>query len=208
MKTQTAYDKMAKSMLILISALSFMACSKDKGSTPVAAGPAPIGGFTGVGPNCTGCAGFAQGPILFQGAAAAPEPQNAQVFELTQAQVVAEATGYQNAVAQGAQYGVRPLVNGTYPVAVNGNFRLKQPIACGPGVTYPAGDYAIQMAQMGQNSNGRVLVPVNLVAANGVVIQPAAVYMVIVDSNLDNVIDRGSLFAVGFCGAWLSMNTL
>lgn len=197
MKTHS--QKWKQALVVIMSAMSIMACSKDKGSTaPVAVTPV----YPGIGGACTNCGNFAQGPVLFQGAAASP---NTPVFQLPGVQVVADAQGYQMA----ASSGLRPLVNGSYPAAVSGTFRLTQPISCGGQMTYPAGDYNIQMLQMGQMQNGVFYAPaVNLVSPTGAAIQPAAVMMVAVDANLDNVIDRGSMIAVGFCGKWLDMNTL
>jgi hypothetical protein len=203
MKT-TMTNKWMNSLLIVIAAMSVMACGKDKKSAAASVAN-PYGYGTGIGPNCQGCQNFgAGGPILFQGQAVAPPPGNS-VFQIVGAQVSADAQGYQMA----AQSGLRPLVNGVYPAAVGGMFRLMQPITCG-GMSYPPGDYNIQMLQMGQNQNGIFHAPaVALVSTTtGATIQPASVAMIFVDANLDNVADQGSLFKVGFCGGWLDMNTI
>lgn len=197
-------NKWMNTLLIVLSAMTLMACGNDKKSASPSA-VNPYGAYGNPTQYCPGCTGFqGGGPVLFQGQAVAPAPGN-QIFTLVGAQVTADAQGYQMA----ASSGLRPLVNGTYPAAVAGVFRLMQPISCG-GMSYPPGDYNIQMMQMGQNQNGVFHAPaVTLVSTTtGATIQPAAVAMIIVDANLDNVIDQGSLFKVGFCGGWLDMNTI
>lgn len=197
MKQQVTFKKWANGFLILFSAITMMACSKNGGtSAPVSTGI----GFNGIGGNCVGCSGFnPNGPTLFQGAATDPARG---AFQMVSAQVIGDPQGYQAVAASG----LRPLVNGSYAAAVAGVFRLNVPVACG-SVTYPQGDYSIQMLAMGQNSDHGFYAP-QVALVGPVSIQPAAINAIWVDANLDNVADRGSLFRVGFCGVWFDMNTL
>jgi ABC-type Co2+ transport system permease subunit len=216
MKTQKAYNKWTNALLILMAAISMTACGK-KDSNNAASAVIPVG--PGIGVNCTSCAGFTQGPVLYQGTAVDP---GRNAFAMPSVQVVGDAAGYQ----QVANSGVRPLVNGSYTAGVSGVFHLAVPIACG-SVTYPVGDYTIQSPQqngalvpyaMGQQTNGVFYAP-TAVLTGPVAIQPAAVMMVVVDANLDNVADRGvqvsantiqggSMLRVGFCGVWFDMTAM
>lgn len=194
MKTQTMKQMMAKGMMVIfaITALMTTACSNGSGG-----GSASTVGITGIGYCSTGCSGFAAGPMIFNSTASSPYG----TLTSPGIQVIADANGYQAVAASG----MRPLVNGTYNAAVQGIFTLNQAVTCSTGVQVPAGTYTIEMIQMGQMQNGNYFAQnVNMVGPTTIA---GSVWATFVDANLDNIVDPGSLIAIGFCGQWHDMNT-